>query len=290
MTAMDNGQGKPKTPIIETAAGTTDPDNAKSGNKAYAIAAAALVGLLVVGTGLSGCINLINDIVGSSAHQYGSGSNGQPYYQYYDEDTNYDDPLEFLEDYMDDTDGNTYYDNGQPKQDDTTPGMSKKVSAKDALGSELAMYQSTIDAALAKSSYANAQQSVRTFVRALVLIDRDASSEIATSLHSAAWNDKDISQAIGAAKQKSDETVKALQEEELPEVAGGKAKDVTDRLESGRKHAIERWEAVSSELELLESQEELDSSALTDAEKRVAEAAQGAAEDFAQAMSDSVDH
>ena len=200
----------------------------------------------------------------------------------------YDDPLEFLYDYMDDTDGNTYYDNGQPKHDDASTSMNKKVSAKDALGAELAMYQTTIDALLAQSSYANAQQPVRTFVRALVLADRDASSEIASSLHSAAWNDKDIAQALSDAKQKAEETVKALQEEELPEVAGGKAQDVKDRLESGRKHALERWEAVSSELDLLGSAEELDSSALTEAEKRVTDATQSAAEDFAQAMSDSI--
>ena len=287
MTAMDEGQGRPKTPIIETAAGTTDPDNAKSGNKAYVIALAALVALLIFGTGISGCINFVNDIVGWGVYGYENDTYAQPYQQHEDND-GYDDPLEFLYDYMDDTDGNTYYDNGQPKHDDASTSMNKKVSAKDALGAELAMYQTTIDALLAHSSYANAQQPVRTFVRALVLVDRDASSEIATSLHSAAWNDKDITQALSDAKQKAEDTVKALQEEELPEVAGGKAKDVKDCLESGRKHAIERWEAVSSELELLESAEELDSSALTEAEKRVTDAAQSAAEDFAQAMSDSI--
>ena len=288
MTAMDEGQGRPKTPIIETAAGTTDPDNAKSGNKAYVIAAAALVALLVMGAGLSGCINFVNDIVGWGMSSGGYDQYTQPYQQHYEDNDGYDDPLEFLYDYMDDTDGDTYYDNGQPKNDDSSTSMNKKVSAKDALGAELAMYQTTIDALLAQSSYANAQQPVRTFVRSLVLVDRDASSEIASALHSASWNDKDIAQALDDAKQKADETVKALQEEELPEVAGGKAKDVTDRLESGRKHAIERWEAVSSELDLLGSAEELDSSALTEAEKHVTDATQDAAEDFAQAMSDSI--
>lgn len=288
MTAMDEGQGRPKTPVIETAAGTTDPENSKSGNKAYAIAAAALVALLVVGTGLSGCIHFVGDIVGLGMSSYENDTYAQPYQQYYEDNDGYDDPLEFLDDYIEDEDSYTYYDNGQPRQDDIPASANGKVSSKDALGSELAMYQSTIDSVLAQSSYANAQQAVRTFVRTLVLADRDASSEIAASLHSAAWNDKDISQAISDAKQKADDTIKALQEEQLPEVVGEKAKDVKEHLEAGRKQAIARWEAVSSELDLLGSAEEVDSSALSEVETSVIEATQDAAEYFAQAMSDSI--
>ena len=287
MTAMGENQGRPKTPIIETAAGTTDPENAKSGNKAYLVVAATLGALLLLGTGLSGCLNLAMDIVLSTAHEYGE-TYDQPYYDQFTAPEGEGDPLDFLNDYINDQE-NTYYDNGQQRLDDTQSVMGGKVTAEDALGSELAMYSSTIDAALAQSSYANAQQSVRDFVRSLVIADRDASSELASSLHSAAWNGKDLTQAIDDAEKKADETIKSLQDAKLPEVAGGKAKEVTESLESGRTHAVERWEAIKSELETLKTSEELDSSTVSDADKKVIEAAQAAADDFADAMEDSID-
>ena len=287
MSDMGESQGRPKTPIIETAAGTTNPDNNKSGRKAYVIAAAAMAALLLIGSGVTGCLNLAMDVAVSAAHEYG-GSSSQPYTEQYPDQENYSDPWDMIDDYMDNRE-NTYYDNGQQRPDDMSSVMGGKVTAADALGSELAMYSSTIDAALAQSSYANAQQSVRDFVRALVIVDRDASSEIASSLHSAAWNDKDLTQAIDDAKKKAEETIASLQEAEMPKVTGSKAKDVEASLESGRKHAIERWEAVVSELDLLSTDEKLESSTVSDADKKVIEAAQQAADDFASAMEDSLE-
>ena len=53
------GEGEKQPPrVVETASGTTDANNGKSGGFAYVIAVVAIVVSLGVGNGLRGCVNL----------------------------------------------------------------------------------------------------------------------------------------------------------------------------------------------------------------------------------------
>lgn len=298
MAAMGEDQRLSKAPVIETASGTTDPNNARSGFMPYVIAGGTIVLLMLLGGGLAGLFDMAGTYIDThwTGHSNPSGPNTY-YYNYedlqnfedYENYENYDDPLEFINQYYNDEDSYTYYDNGQIVEDGAS-GQSGTISQTDALGAELEMYQATIDAALPQSAYANAQESVRTFVRSLVISDRDATSSMASALHSAAWNDGDVKAALAEATKTAQDTAAAIEALEIPQVEGEKAAEVQASLEEGRTHAVERWNAISAELELLSSADELDLSTLNDADGLVAQAASDAAEDFAQAMSDSIHH
>lgn len=60
--------GKPA--IIETASATTDPDNANSGNAAYAIAAIVVVVLLVIGSSLGSFLSTALSYLASNDGYY----------------------------------------------------------------------------------------------------------------------------------------------------------------------------------------------------------------------------
>ncbi len=54
---MYNDQTTPSN-VIETASATTSPDNVNSGNRAYIIVAASLVGLMLLSTVMGGCVSM----------------------------------------------------------------------------------------------------------------------------------------------------------------------------------------------------------------------------------------
>jgi hypothetical protein len=67
-------------PIVETAAGTTSPDNSKSGSTAYVVAGIIVAVMLVFGLMMSGCVRLFSDVVAEELDSY----------DYYDEDEYWD--------------------------------------------------------------------------------------------------------------------------------------------------------------------------------------------------------
>ncbi len=286
---MGDGQHNdaPSRPIIETASATTSPDNARSGHMAYVIALIAILLLGLFGSGMSGCLMLTRNMLES---EYSSTPNLKPYEQLLQDELDerdYDSFDDYLDDYFNqlyDNDGTSYpYGNDT----DAPTGNSKSTSVKEILDSDLGLYDSTIDHLLPATAYANAQASVRTFVRDLVIEDRDASSEIAALLKAAAWSDGSPSAALAQASEKAQAMVTTLQGMKFPQVEGKNATSISRNLEVGRGKAIDRWKAIVEELELLSESDEVNASDVAKADAEVTKAAQEAADAFEQALFDS---
>lgn len=282
--ASHNHDDQARSHVVETASATTSPDNARSGHFAYVIALVTVCVLAVIGTGMAGCTSLFMNLIEDEFYDY----DRDVYDQLYDE-REYDDFDEYLDEYLE-----RIYNNDLDRPTDsfgTSPlDENGTITVKEALESELGIYNATIDVLLPANAYANAQGTVRTFVRDLVIADRDASSQIASALRVAAWSDESPSQALAEATDQAEEMVKRLQAMEFPQVEGDKASEVSRNLEIGRGKAIDRWKAIVAELELLASSEELDARDVRDADEQVSEAAQDAADAFTQALADAGSH
>lgn len=280
MATIDDHQ-HPGAPVVETASGTTSADNSQSGITAYVIAGVTVVLLALFGTGLSSCVSLASDL---AMEEYNSGS-GYSEDVYGDEDFDYEDWYnQYMEEDLDTDDWLERWDSGD--YDDGSTDVPSSLSVEDALDLDLGMYSLTIDSMLPAMSYANASSEVREYVRSVVLADRNGSSDLHDVLRAAAWGESDVSEAldeaIGLAADKADE----LRELSLPELEGDGAKEVSRQLEQGRTAAIDRWDAISTELSLLSSSiGEVDTDDLMDADDEVNDAAEDAATAFSEALS-----
>lgn len=280
MATIDDRQ-HPGAPVVETASGTTSADNSQSGITAYVIAGVTVVLLALFGTGLSSCVSLASDL---AMEEYNSGS-GYSEDVYGDEDFDYEDWYnQYMEEDLDTDDWLERWDSGD--YDDSSTDVPSSLSVEDALDLDLGMYSLTIDSMLPAMSYANASSEVREYVRSVVLADRNGSSDLHDVLRAAAWGESDVSEAldeaIGLAADKADE----LRELSLPELEGDGAKEVSRQLEQGRTAAIDRWDAISTELSLLSSSiGEVDTDDLMDADDEVNDAAEDAATAFSEALS-----
>ena len=65
---------RPETPIIESASGTTDPENANSGIAAYVIFGAAVALLAVLCLGITSCVSTLGTIAATQGGPYVFGS------------------------------------------------------------------------------------------------------------------------------------------------------------------------------------------------------------------------
>ena len=70
---------RPETPIIESASGTTDPENANSGIAAYVIFGAAVALLAVLCLGITSCVSTLGTIAATHSDSYGFGGFGDSY-------------------------------------------------------------------------------------------------------------------------------------------------------------------------------------------------------------------
>jgi hypothetical protein len=250
------------------------------------IAAVAIALMLLVGTGLSGCMSLVSTLVedelsGGDYYTSPTDSNDNGYNYDYDydfddsffnEDFTFEDILEHLE---------------NEEQGGTVPvNTTEPSSVEQVLGGSLAMYDTTIDSLLPAMSYANANPTVRDYVRDVVLVDRDASSELHGILLSAAWGETELSEALAQAGEKAEATAEELRDKQLPTFEGAGAAEASRQLELGRTAAIYRWAAIASELEAMAGmQDAVDTTSLSDADAEVASAANDAATAFGAALS-----
>lgn len=280
---MTPSEDKPKVPVIETASGTTSPDNSKSGSFAYIVALITVIALGLMGTALSSCVRFTGDMFQEAYTQDLSDNSGD---DFFDDDFFNDD---FFNDEFFDEDYFDQYDN----QDEVTDtGQSEGLglgshTVKDVLSGDLKLYSLTIDSSLPASAYANAQQPVRSFVRELVVADRDATADIATELRTTAWSDGDIAAAIQNAKARADQAVEEIRAMQMPETTGENASTISHGLEVGKSDALKRWEAIVAELDLFASRDTIMSSELRSVDNDLQDATYNAAESFSSALSDS---
>ncbi len=255
MDPTNNQQTPPR--IIETAAATTSPDNAKSGPFAYLIALAALVACCLMGLGVGSCTQNLGSLVAEQMHGIDS--------DWYEEEG----PAGIPDDWSGEGVGDSFSPNTQ------------SYAVTEVLDAELSLYES-VDSLLAASAYANAQPDVSSYVRGLVLTDRDATAELSELLHDASWGNTDLDYAFEQASEKAAFTIEALEAAELPQTSDS---EISRALEQAHASVLDRWHAIQTELELLSNGEQVIGSEISDAEVATGNATAAAAEHCEEALS-----
>ena len=263
----ERGTGTP-TPIVETAAGTTSPDNSNSGSKAYVIAIIAIVAMLLYGIAMSGCVSLMSNFVAEEMDTYG-----------YNSDEYWDDWEQDVDDSWD------IYGIRDDGYSDDAPNQ--LIPVQDVMFSDLAIRNVTLDSCISASDYANAQTQVSSFVRDLVVYDRDAVQELSEPLREGSWGQMEVSSALEQAIGVADKAIEEVRAMELPEPEGENASKISRDLETGKTQVVRRWEAIRGVLVLLSESSEVGRQDLLDADDQVVETTEDAAENLRSALATS---
>lgn len=261
-------------PYVESASGTTNPDNGNSGPAAYVIAAvAAAVLLLSLGT-LASCAK---EVLATAVETYGD--------EVLNEFT--DDGFGFEDDYDDLTDEELekqfkeYLENresGGSEVDTSEP----ELSLSEALAQNLALYGDTIDDGVSASDYAGVDDDTRSFVRSLANLDSEAASTVVRHLRAAARAEGEETLAeVELALDTADQTAESLAALDVPE---GMSDAQAELLAGAREAAAKRWVAISNLLELLDVEGDVSSQDLADADAAVIKATSGASEAADEAL------
>lgn len=257
--------------VVESASATTSEDNQKSGNAAYFITAGALVVLIALSMGLSGCISAIanralRDAINysqdnGSSNGYGLGNGNGSGRQY----------------------GYGYgYGNGSGSGSSSGSSVGSSLSVSDALNLNLSVYNVTIEDGVSASDYSGVSNEVRSYVLSIVRTDSDANAQVVNHLDAAIKAD-DPKTEVEAAISVCDDTIAKLQAVEVPSFSGSDATDAQD----GKTKAVERWTNLKAELQLLDTSDEVSTSDLEKADNKVYDSTASAAEALSNTLMDS---
>lgn len=270
MTNESQREGAP-VPIVETAAGTTSPDNSRTGNAAYIVTAVVVALMLVFGLLMSSCMRMFSDIVEEESG----------YYEYYGGDEYWDQDRD--EEWDENMDVETEDDDGlwdvYGVDDDGT-----FIPVQDVMYSDLAMRNVTLDSLIPASTYANSNPTVSSFVRELVVYDRDAVADLTEPLRAGSWGQMEVSESLEQAIGVADQAIADIRALELPTTEGDNASEISRDLETGRTQVVRRWEAIKDVLVLLSESDEVRREALLDADDKVIETTQEAADSLSEAL------
>lgn len=230
-------------PVIESASGTTSPDNANSGPAAYVIFA---VGVAVLGLVLSTVLGFLSVVVPYAIREIGSA-------------------------YGSETSHTESYDRVPATQG--TEGLSEQngsasqtLTAAAALDLNLAPYSSLIDDEISASDYSGADAGVTQCVRSVVRVDKDAATSVARDLNAAARDGSTMAERLDAALATCGQAVSGLQSIEVPSSASS---SVSTRLEQGISGAKQRWQLIEAEISLLRADGDISYDHLAAADAKV---------------------
>lgn len=248
-------------PYIETASATTNPDNKDSGNTAYLITFIGLAALIALAIAFS---RGLATLLGAQLYDdYGYETSGQG------EGVS----LEELERLLSEGAGN-----GQDSQGTSSQG--DDLSQSDALGQPLALYDTAVDDEVSATAYAGVPSDVRTYVRNLLTADRDAADGLARYLNTAARGD-DASGNVKNAVEAAASGKAAIEGVEVPDLDD---QDVADALAQARQDTLDRWDAISAEVRLLDTDGTISLDDLKDADDAVVDKTSDAAQAFESAL------
>lgn len=248
--------------FVETASATTSPDNADSGNGAYILTVAVLAVLIVMGVTLSSAFGTLlgttiaRDLSSSDA----SDGNG----------ISLEDLERLLGDGAEGIDGS---------ESEGTSGEDQTLSQSDALDLSLSLYDTTVDDEVDATAYSGVPDAVRSYVRSLLLADRDAASELSGSLNAMARGDGGATMqnvVDAAANGKA-----AIESVPVPDLSDD---EVSQALASARKDTLDRWDAIATEVQLLDTDGSISYSDLQKADDDVVEKTSDAAQAFVEAL------
>lgn len=274
---MDHNKG-PK-PVVETPSATTSQEDATSGSFAYVITGVALACVVALSLLGAGCVSLALNIAADNSSSSRGGSYGNapiPFddydgYDFYDDydDMGFDEWLRRYEEQME---------GGSSVRGTDTAG---EASVAEVLDFDIAPYGSTIDTELSANAYAGAPQNVRDYVRAVVTVDKDYATKVATLLNQAARSEEGRADRIREAVAACSEARTAISDVVTPDQADA---GVVDLLGSARGSALSRWEHMETELTMLDTQDPVDKSRLWSEDDEVIEATEDAADFLREAM------
>jgi len=214
-------------PVIESASGTTSPDNPNSGPTAYVLFA---VGVAVLGLVLSTILGFFSVLVPYAISELGNVTSS-------------------------DTSNTESY--GETRTTQNTEGLSEQnssvsqsLTAAEALDLNLAPYSSLIDDEVSAFDYSGANTSVTQCVRSVVKVDKDAAASVARDLNAAARDSSTTTERLDSALATCGQAISDLQSIEVPSSASS---SVSTQLEQGISGAGLRWQLIEAEISLLKA-------------------------------------
>jgi len=254
-------------PVIETASATTSPENAKSGSLPYAITGITLAALTVFSLLMGGCMSfLFNEValdMERDATEYPVSVDD--YEDFWDE---YD---EFMRD----------YDIDMPT---TERSDAPTATVADVLDFDLAVYTTSLDAEVSASSYAGTPSVAREFTRSVIAVDDDYNSQVVACLNEAARDESVRAQKIDEAVDLCAKASKDVAAVKLPSIEKDEGGSIADVFGSAKTEAANRWDLMGDELALLQTEEEVTTSEVWDADGKVVETTSKAGDLFEDAM------
>ena len=249
---------QPQQPI-ESASGTTSPDNSKSGPVAYIVTIVCVVVLIAICAGTAQCVNkTINAVLPRVLEETMDRveielSDPETIERIIDDEgldaDNFDDYFEQIfgepyEDYFNiDLDGRDSGDGWDPSDD----GDGYEFDSRDVLGLDLAIYDWNIDDMVSANAYAGADADVRDFVRDLVLADREATEDLIREFRRAGREGEDFNAHLEEALKIASDTRSDLSAMELPDTN----EETEELLNEAVEHAKARWAAIGELIETL---------------------------------------
>lgn len=290
-TYMTEYSTQPQQQPIESASGTTSPENGSSGPFAYILTAVCLVAVIMLSVAISGCIGDIFSMAIDYADITFDRVENQTMTEeelerYFDDNFDGDS----FEDYFNEIFGDTYgdiYGNpfGNRTRNRKTEDTPESYAPLDVLGLGLSLYGDTVNDLVSANAYAGADSKVKEAVRELLLSDRDATEQIIHELRAAGRDGEDFDERLGKAQDIASYMQEQLDAYELP-----KADDEAEGfMDSALEHLKARWTAIGELLDMLANEEEIDSQDLLDADTAIYNETIEAAEAFEGALVASID-
>ena len=219
--------------VIESASGTTSPDNSNSGAASYVI---FIVGIAVLALLLSTVLGFLAAIMPYAMQEIGSSVNGTS------SSTGYSTPYS--------TPTSTQNTNSLTRQ----TSSSQTLTLSEALDLNLAPYTSLVDDEVSASDYSGADSAVSQCVRDVVNADKDSATSVARDLNAAARDDSTASEHISSAISTCDQAISDLRAISVPASASS---SVRASLDEGILDSEQRWTYIEEELTLLASGDDI---------------------------------
>ena len=240
---------QPQQPL-ESASGTTSPNNSNSGPTAYIltiICVLALVGLCMVSTR---CVNKAIDrflpqIIDETMERLENRFSSPESFERYITDTD-DIDADNFEDYFERVFGETYEDYFD-RNDSDTSADSYEFDSRDVLGLDLAIYDWDIDGMVSANAYAGADAAVKDYVRDFVLADRETTEDLIREFRRAGRDGEDFHEHLEEARGIAQTLIDDIRGIDIPDTDDG----TEELLNEAIVHANARWNAIVELIETL---------------------------------------
>ena len=237
---------------IESASGTTSPDNSNSGYFAYIVTAICVVLIIFLSAAATGCIkNAASLAVGLTNFSTDNVDvkvvtpEGERDLDDFDGDS--------FEDYFYEVFGVPYSDPSSRDRSDRDSNSDKTYTPLEVLSLNLCIYGDTVNDLVSANAYAGSDADVRDFVRSLIIADRDSTSELIYELRAAGRDEEDFDASIENACAIAEDVLDALDAVETP--------DADETTQAYLDEAIDdlkgRWEGIDYLMEALKVDGEL---------------------------------